>query len=90
MYKPFTETRQNRSWSAANSHGDGCSSNQIDGYADEDENSGRQRYEPKKFAFCDTHSGHGFSHLAKLKLGVIPKISLPRGKLCKICKLEDL
>jgi len=42
----------------------------------------------RKFAFSDSHPGKKFSHLAKLVLPVIPKVSLPKGKLCKIEDLE--
>ena len=36
------------------------------------------------FEFKPSHPGSKFSHLAELNLEVIPKISLPPGKLCNI------
>ena len=45
------------------------------------------RTNKQKHKFKETHPGTKFSYLKKLKLPVIPKISLPQGKLC--C-LEDL
>ena len=42
------------------------------------------KFSGKKYAFKSTHPGRCFSHLAELTLPVIPKISLPRGKLCNI------
>ena len=49
------------------------------------------KYSGKKYAFKRTHPGALFSHLAELNLPVIPKISLPGGKLCDIelLKLSD-
>jgi len=40
-----------------------------------------------KFAFRDSHPGKEFSHLVQLSLIVIPKIHLPKGKLCSTEKL---
>ena len=40
-----------------------------------------------KFAFRDSHPGKEFSHLVQLSLIVIPKIHLPKGKLCTTQKL---
>ena len=45
------------------------------------------RYEKRKFTFSQNHPGKSFSNLAKLRVPVIPKVSLPRHKLCNI---EDL
>ena len=42
------------------------------------------KFSGNKYAFSSTHPGWLFSHLAELSLPVIPKISLPRGKLCDI------
>ena len=54
---------------------------------EEDHNDDVRQCEKRKFTFSDSHPGKSFSHLVKLKLPVIPKISLPKGKLCKV---EDL
>jgi len=45
------------------------------------------RYEKTKFTFSQNHPGKSFSKLAKLRIPVIPKVSLPKHKLCKV---EDL
>ncbi len=36
----------------------------------------------KKYKFMETHPRHKFSHLIQLKFPSIPRISLPKGKLC--------
>ncbi len=41
-----------------------------------------------KYKFKDSHPGCKFSHLTELKHPTIPKISLPRDKLCPIEELE--
>ena len=41
-----------------------------------------------KYKFKDSHPGYKFSHLTELKHPTIPKISLPRDKLCPIEELE--
>jgi hypothetical protein len=38
--------------------------------------------------FTVDHPGRSFSHLRKRKLKVIPKMSLPKGKLCRLEELE--
>ena len=40
------------------------------------------------YQFLDEHPGSEYSHLAELELEVIPKISLPEGKLCDVALLE--
>lgn len=40
------------------------------------------------YQFLDEHPGSEYSHLAELELEVIPKISLPGGKLCDVALLE--
>ena len=55
---------------------------------DDCDNNMAQHYEKEKYAFVDTHPGHSFSHLAKLKLLVIPKVALPQMKLCNVEDLE--
>lgn len=40
------------------------------------------------FPFKSSHPGHKFSHLAELSQEVIPKISLPPGRICSIENLE--
>ncbi len=42
----------------------------------------------KKYPFKKSHPGYHFSQLVQLKLPVIPKISLPRGKLPDIALLK--
>lgn len=44
----------------------------------------QNKFSGNKFPFKKTHEGFFFSHLAELKIPVIPKISLPGGKLCDI------
>ena len=68
---------------AATTNGNG---NGVDDEEEDHSDDVRQR-EKRKFTFSDSHPGKSFSHLVKLKLPVIPKISLPKGKLCKV---EDL
>ena len=46
------------------------------------------KFSGKKYPFKRTHPGSDFSHLAELNLPVIPKISLPGGKLCDIDNLN--
>ena len=41
-----------------------------------------------KYKFKESHPGYKFSHLTELKHPTIPKISLPRDKLCPIEELE--
>jgi len=41
-------------------------------------------YSGKFFPFMKSHPGSQFSHLAELNCDVIPKLSLPEGKLCDI------
>ena len=45
------------------------------------------RRKTQKFAFRDSHPGKEFCHLVELSLIVIPKIHLPKGKLCSIQKM---
>ena len=59
----------------------------TDNNDDDDDNNNNHNFEKKKYSFSSSHPGLHFSHLTKLLLPVIPKISLPKGKLCKI---EDL
>jgi hypothetical protein len=40
-----------------------------------------------RYKFCETHPGYEFSYLMKLKHPTIPRIALPKEKLCP---LEDL
>jgi hypothetical protein len=46
-----------------------------------------QRESKDKYKFIDTHPGHEFSHLTKSKHATIPRIALPKGKMCP---LKDL
>jgi len=41
-----------------------------------------------KYKFLETHPGHKFSHLIQLKFPSIPRISLPKGKLCPLEELD--
>ena len=41
-----------------------------------------------KYKLKESHPGYKFSHLTELKHPTIPKISLPRNKLCPIEELE--
>ena len=42
----------------------------------------------KKYKFMETHPGHKFSHLIQLKFPSIPRIALPKGKLCPLDELN--
>ena len=42
------------------------------------------KFSYETYLFVSSHPDSNFSHLAELTLHVIPKISLPRGKLCDI------
>ncbi len=42
----------------------------------------------KKYKLKESHPGYKFSHLTELKHPTIPKISLPRDKLCPIEELD--
>ena len=42
----------------------------------------------KKYTFMETHPGHKFSHLIQLRFPSIPRIALPRGKLCPLDELD--
>ena len=42
----------------------------------------------KKNAFRKSHPGQHFCHLARLKLWVVPKVFVPKGRLCKIEELK--
>jgi hypothetical protein len=42
----------------------------------------------KKNEFKETHPGHKFSHLIQLKFPSIPRIALPKGKLCPLNELD--
>ncbi len=42
----------------------------------------------KTYKFMETHPGHKFSHLIKLKFPSIPRIALPKGKLCPLDELD--
>ena len=47
----------------------------------------RQGYE-KKNPFRKSHSGQHFCHLVRLKQWVVPKVFVPKGRLCKIEELK--
>ncbi len=42
----------------------------------------------KKYKFKETHPGLKFSHLIQLKFPSIPRIALPKGKLCPLNELD--
>jgi hypothetical protein len=42
----------------------------------------------KKYKFKETHPGHKFSCLIQLKFLSIPRIALPKGKLCPLNELD--
>ena len=42
----------------------------------------------KTYKFKKTHPGHKFSHLIQLKFPSIPRIALPKGKLCPLNELD--
>ena len=69
-------------------------SSKLDSEGDEDDIFSTLQNETtnKKYPFKQSHPGFNFCHLAKLNLHVIPKISLPGGKLCdiRLLKLTDL
>ena len=46
------------------------------------------KFSGKKYPFKRSYPGSHFSHPAELNLPVIPKIYLPRGKLCNIDLLK--
>ena len=50
--------------------------------------SGLQQLGYQKYVFSEEHPGCKYSHLSKLVLSVIPKVSLPRGRLCHIKDLD--
>lgn len=54
---------------------------------DENVDGNIHRRRTQKFAFRDSHPGKEFCHLVELSLIVIPKIHLPKGKLCSIQKM---
>ena len=60
----------------------------CDDNEEEDHNDDFRQSLKRKFTFSDSHPGKKICHLAKLVLPVIPKVSLPKGKLCKIEDLE--
>ena len=62
----------------------------YDGVSDFERFNG-QGYEKKKFPFMKSHPGRNFCHLARLKRWVVPKVFVPKGRLCKIeeLKIED-
>ena len=63
---------------------DGCGENDDEDYDDFFEG---PHYDKKKYSFANSHPGQKFSHVAVLKKMVIPKVFLPKGKLCNV---EDL
>jgi hypothetical protein len=42
----------------------------------------------KTYKFKETHPGQNFSHLIQLKYPSIPRIALPKGKLCRLNELD--
>ncbi len=42
----------------------------------------------KKYKFKETHPGLEFSHLIQLKFSCIPRVALPKGKLCPLNELD--
>lgn len=54
---------------------------------DDDHEDDATRYESRSFTFSHNHPGRSFSNLTRLRIPVIPKVSLPSHKLCNI---EDL
>ena len=47
-----------------------------------------QGYQKNKFAFKNSHPGKHFSHLAKLKKWVIPKVYILGNELCRVEHLK--
>ncbi len=43
-----------------------------------------QREGEDRYKFSETHPGHEFSYLMKLKYLTIPRIALPKEKLCPL------
>jgi hypothetical protein len=41
-----------------------------------------------RFKFCETHPGYEFSYLMKLKHPTIPRIALPKERLCPLKDLQ--
>jgi hypothetical protein len=42
----------------------------------------------KKYKFRQSHPGYNFSHLTELKHPIIPRIALPKDKICPMEELE--
>ena len=47
-----------------------------------------QRESKGKYKFSDSHPGHEFSHLTKSKHSTVPRIALPKGKMCPLKDLD--
>jgi hypothetical protein len=47
-----------------------------------------QREGEDRYKFCETHPGYEFSYLMKLKHPTIPRIALPKEKLCPLKDLQ--
>jgi len=62
----------------------------TNGHVDDDDepDPNATQCQKRKFAFLPTHPGKSFSNLAKLKIPVIPKITLPKPGLCNIEELQ--
>jgi len=84
--KTFKEMRQLASRTALVEETDDEEDLDYNGISDFERFNG-QGYEKKKFPFRKSHPGRHFCHLARLKLWVVPKVFVPKGRLCKI---EDL
>ena len=79
VFKTFKETR-------ADNKKDKDEDKEKEEDDDDEEDDGDS--ETGKHCFLETHPGHHFAYLTKLKRIVIPKVSLPQGKLCNIEELE--
>ena len=42
----------------------------------------------RKYTFTETHPGHKFTHLIQLRFPSIPRIAIPKGKLCPFDELD--
>ncbi len=47
-----------------------------------------QKESKDKYKFSDTNPRHEFSHLTKSKYATVPRIALPKGKMCALTDLD--
>ena len=90
-YKKRYKSFKQMTGTAASEHGD-CDADGDEHCDDVDGNEGIERQLQQsgyqKYIFSEEHPGCKYSHLSKLVLSVIPKVSDPRGRLCHIKDLN--